>query len=243
MTKASLVDEIDSLLPHWFIERVAPHWFPPYIHVLRANPSTVHKVKLDPAWPVVDVTDYDGSTGSGDVGDQSTGAQMGGLRMVGRPPITGRRGPQRGTLKGPEAGRGGQRLPLVAVDGGMGAASSLRVQSSANTQPEAGTISLRRILEGAPDTEIGGLGGGMGEATSGIAHDELIQLLLQVGWQPILKFECRIVCHSYFNRLLLLQPLFQAVGSLQATVEEQGNRIAALTDSLNNTIIAGRDGS
>ena len=122
MTKASLVDEIDSLLPQWFIEWVAPHWFPPYIHVLRANPSTVHKVKLDPAWPVVDVIDYDGSAGSAYGGDQSSGA------------------------------------------------------------PEAVTVNLRRILDGVSDSEVGG-SRGVGEAPSGIIHDEQIRLLLQVGGQ------------------------------------------------------------
>ena len=58
MNKAVLVDEIDSLLPDWFIKWVSPSWFPPYIQVLRAGPNTVNCVKLDEAWPVKDVTDY-----------------------------------------------------------------------------------------------------------------------------------------------------------------------------------------
>ena len=59
LNKAVLVDEIDSLLPDWFIKWVSPSWFPPYIQVLRAGPNTVNCVKLDESWPVKDVTEYE----------------------------------------------------------------------------------------------------------------------------------------------------------------------------------------
>ena len=124
MTKAALVDEIDSLLPVWLIQRVASSWFPPYIHVLRANPSTVSNVKLDAAWPVKDVTDYDGTSS----GESTTLASSGGIGGGGGAGTSG-------------AGRGGMK-PVMSRGGRGGRGSSAGHPGRSSAHPGSGLVNL-----------------------------------------------------------------------------------------------------
>ena len=207
MTKAALVDEIDSLLPDWIIEWVAPAWFPPYLHVLRANPSTVSSVKLDAAWPVKDVTDYDGSAAASGGGDDGAGGGGGGgvarsgAGRGGMRPVMGGRGAARGP-RGPSAGTpgtGGHHPPTTGT-----------------LVPQGGSSAAMRFLavDGGLSTIPGHFDSMAPPATSSYSKNN---------HGPI---------HSDEGLGNMIKDLVQAVATLQAIVESQAGHIAALTDAL-----------
>lgn len=46
-SKAEIIDELETTLPHWMKAR---SWYPPFVHVLKFHPSTNYDVNLNALW-------------------------------------------------------------------------------------------------------------------------------------------------------------------------------------------------